>query len=323
MSLPPLIIPRSLRRGFTLVELLASMSVLTLLLLMVVQMINATVAVTAAGGHHLDADTQARLVLDRMAVDFGQIVKRADVDYYFQKNGSGSPGGAADDQLAFYSETSGYYPPGITGPVPKSNASLVGYRIYQRQLQRLDKALVWNGVTSSTAGASGLSSVPRGMTFLPQTLAAAWPDVPGNGNDADYHTIGEQIFRLEVCYLVRNAATSAAFSDLPYVGAPAVPVPYNGLRDVSAVVVTFAVLDDTSRLLVSTADLDAAAAKLDDSKSAGSAANGTAATPPAQRWLAHLNHGDLVRSGGSPGLPAVTAAQVRVYERCFYLGNSQ
>ena len=85
-------------RGFTLIELLASMSVLVLLLVTVAQMINATVTVTTAGGRHLDADAQARLVLDRMAVDFAQVVKRADVDYYFQKNGSGASGGAADEE---------------------------------------------------------------------------------------------------------------------------------------------------------------------------------------------------------------------------------
>ncbi len=297
------------------------MSVLALLLLMVVQMINAATTVTGSGARHLDADAQARLVLDRMAIDFAQIVKRTDVDYYFQKNGTGSVGGAADDQMAFYSETSGYYPGGVTGPVPKSNASLVGYRISNRQLERLDKALVWNGVNSTTAGASGLTSSPRGMTFLPQTLTGAWGGIADNGTDPDYHVLAEQVFRLEICYLVRNATTPAKLSDTPYLGAAATPVPYNGLRDVAAVVVTLAALDDTSRLIVTTAELDAAAAKLDDASAAGFAAAPT--VTPAERWLAHVNNGDLTNASGATGLPKASAAQVRVYERYFYLGNAQ
>ena len=65
--------------------------------------------------------------------------------------------------MAVYSETPGYYPAGVTGPAPKSNASLVGYCIVNNQLVRLNKALVWNGVTSGTTTAAKLHNpvIPR------------------------------------------------------------------------------------------------------------------------------------------------------------------
>ncbi len=308
-------------RAFTLVEILTSMTVLLLLLTMFLQMINGAMSVTAGGGKRLNADSQARLTLDRMAVDFAQIVKRQDVDYYFQKNGSGQPG--LNDQMAFYSETSGYFPAGINGPVPKSNAALVGYRVNNHQLQRLNKALVWNGVSSGTPGGTdGL----RAMTFLPQTLASAWPSIIDGGTDADYEVIGEQIFRMEICYLVRNASTPAKLSDTPYlpVTTPATTTttvkPYNGLRDVVAVVVSLAVLDDASRLIVQPAALDTLTGKLDDVDADSFKALPT--KTPAQYWQGHIDNNDLVGAPGS-GLPQAAASQVRIYERYFYLGNSQ
>lgn len=309
--------------GFTLVELLASMSVLTLLMLVVVQMINSAAAVTSGTTRHLDADSQARLAFDRMAVDFAQIVKRGDVDYYLQKN-------TGDDQMAFYSETSGYYPSGVTGPVPKSNTALVGYRINtNRQLERLNKALIWNGVTSSTAGASGMSNGTRSMTFLPQTLTATWPNIAANGTDPDYQVIGESVFRMEICYLVRNATTAAKLSETPYVP-PATPTPTptpgttpaslnNGLRDVANVVVTLAVLDNTSRLIVQPADLAAAAAKLLDSSV--TLAN-TPPTTPAKAWQTLADNGGLIGGAGA-GLSKRAAANVHIYERYFAIGNAQ
>ncbi len=334
--------------AFTLVELLVSMVVLSLLLAMVSQMVNGTLSVSTNSTKRLDMDSQVRLVFDRMAVDFSQIVKRSDVDYFFQKNPAsptamGLPG--EDDQMAFYSETTGYFPAVITGPVPKSNAALVGYCIRnntsvpttdptykKRQLVRLSKALVWNGV--STTGA---------MTFLPQTLLTAWPTVFSGGStpatadmtggtDPEYQVIGEQVFRMELSYLMRYSSTSTILSDTPYLSTnvqntstPNV-LPFNAMRDVVAVVVSVAVLDNTSRQLVQPADLDTAAAALQDVNATTFAQAPT--KTPAQYWQAAL-----VEVNGHPGnslsrtnggsLPPAVAGQVHVYERYFYLGNAQ
>ena len=307
------------QRAFTLVELIVSMLVLTLLLVMVTQMMNSAIVLSANSTRRLDADSQARLALDRMSLDFSQIVKRQDVDYYLQKNAVGS-----NDQMAFYSETSGYFPSDINTSLPKSNAALVGYRVSKNHLERLNKALVWNGVkvdqpTSPTG--------TQAMMFLPQTLRQLWPSIVNDSADPDYQIIGEQVFRMEICYLVRNASTDAKLSGTPYLplvtgaarplaGAPGPAVsPYNGLRDVVAFVVSLAVLDDASRTIVKPADLQAAASILHDVDD--NSLNDNKSTP-AKLWQDQINGGDLIAK-----MPKTAASQVRVYERYFYLGNAQ
>src|SRR6266705_3690127 len=68
--------------GFTLAELLVSMAVLIIITLMLTQLMTSATAITRPGGKHIDTDTQARVVFDRMAVDFAQMLKRTDIDYY-------------------------------------------------------------------------------------------------------------------------------------------------------------------------------------------------------------------------------------------------
>jgi hypothetical protein len=116
-------------RAFTLAELLVTTGVLVLLVLFASQLLNSTATVTTLGHKQMDADAQARQLLDRMAVDFAQMVKRTDVDYYVKSSAASplrhvlQPG---NDQIAFYSAVPGYYPP--TGS--QSPVSLVAFRMY-------------------------------------------------------------------------------------------------------------------------------------------------------------------------------------------------
>src|SRR5712692_5891789 len=105
--------------GFTLVEMLISIVVLALFILLVTQVVNSTATVVRPANKHIDTDTQARTVLDRMALDFGKMLKRTDVDYYLKatvikypghsgghKKGGGGPKGQTDlnDYIAFYTQ---------------------------------------------------------------------------------------------------------------------------------------------------------------------------------------------------------------------------
>src|SRR5262249_54915326 len=91
----PIARPRRQPTGFTLTELLVSMFVLLLIVFMGAQMMSSTTAVTRPGSKHISTDTQARVVFDRMALDFAQMLKRTDVDYYvkgplnYQGHGNG------------------------------------------------------------------------------------------------------------------------------------------------------------------------------------------------------------------------------------------
>src|SRR5215471_8736684 len=156
------------RGGFTLMELLVSLVVMTIIVLMVAQVMNNAAATARTGNKHIDTDTQARIVLDRMAMDFRKMLKRTDIDYYIKAplgyrnpkaHGNGQKlksGELGNDQMAFYSEVPGFYPAGSQSPV-----SLVAYRIDNNsasatylQLQRMGKGLLWNGVNNGTTSTS-------------------------------------------------------------------------------------------------------------------------------------------------------------------------
>src|SRR6266581_1714126 len=149
-------VSRSVRHGgFTLVELSVSMGVLVLLVFLFTQLLNSAATITILGHKQMDADSQARQLLDRMTIDFAQMVKRPDVDYYLKSSAALplrrvlQPG---NDQIAFYSTVPGYYPPtGAQSPV-----SLVAYRVNSdatssayNKMERMGKGLVWNGVSTT------------------------------------------------------------------------------------------------------------------------------------------------------------------------------
>lgn len=304
---PASLTARRAASGFTLVEILVSISVLGLMMIGVAQMLNSAMSATLGGYKHMDADTQARMVLDRMAFDISKISRRSDVDYYFQKN-------TGNDQMVFFSEASGYYP--TTTAAQQSTFSLVGYRINSNnQLERLSKGLIWNGV-SSTSPPMVFGTTVGGA----ETIPTEWPTVIGTNSDPDYQVIGDQVFRLEYCFLVESnysnnpslTVTAASLSSTPYVSPNTT---YNGLQDVVAVVVSIAVLDTQSQEIatsVNSAAMTTAASKLQDVSGATIATNQL----PLTVWKSNLASTNL-------GLPKAAASQVRFYQRYCYLNHLQ
>jgi len=267
----------SVRRNsgaFTLVELLISVGVLALLILLVSQLMNSATAVTRTGNKHIDTDTQARVILDRMALDFGRMLRRTDIDYYVKaptgyKNpnahGNGqklTTGQQGNDQIAFFSQVPGYYPSGAQSPV-----SLVAYRVNSAQttspnylrLERMGKGLLWNGVKNA-------NNDPYPLVFLPGQIAAAtgpwanngpWSAAINNDNsaksvDSDYETIGAQVFRFEYFYLLKDGS----IKDVPKIPPTSwdltqtVSANLNAFSDVEAIAVVIAVIDPASRSLL-------------------------------------------------------------------------
>ena len=115
--------------GFTLVELLVTIGVLVILVLLATQLLNSAASITTLGHKQMGADAQARQSLDRMAIDFAQMLKRSDVDYYLKSSATGTgvrylpqPG---NDKIAFYSAVPGYYLPGSTSTAYSSAKAAV------------------------------------------------------------------------------------------------------------------------------------------------------------------------------------------------------
>jgi type II secretory pathway pseudopilin PulG len=284
-------------RGFTLAELLASVFVVTIIILMVTQLMTSATAITRTGSKHIDTDTQARTVLDRMALDFAQMLKRTDVDYFVKGpanyNGHGHGGGhgwgrglgtdqQGSDQIAFFSQVPGYYPSGYALGA-QSPASLVAYRVNQNtnagnpaylRLERMGKGLLWNAVDTST----NQNSAKYPIVFLPQTIdgiGRPWYAAINNDNsqwttDSDYETIGPGVFRFEYYYLLKNGK----LTDIPWNSDD--PPGHTslagiGLGDVEAIAVTIAVIHPAGRALIDAASPDSLldlTADLDDFASA-------------------------------------------------------
>jgi type II secretory pathway pseudopilin PulG len=239
--------------GFTLAELVVTVGVLVLLVFLVTQLLNSAATVTTLAHKQMDADAQTRQLLDRMALDFAQMVKRSDVDYYVKSSWFvfGSPPTPAgvtgvrtllqpgNDVIAFYSNVPGYYPT----PSYQSPISLVAYRVYKpsttpspcpncNKLERMGKGLLWNAATPSPAPVVFMPvplASPIPIAELPQpapspTASPAWPEVASNTNTwSDSEIIGSQVFRFEYYYLLKgqtNPATgtnySPIFSDTPW-----------------------------------------------------------------------------------------------------------
>src|SRR5437868_12016200 len=124
-------------RAFSLVELMLGVLILTIIVLVLGQIMSQGTIITRTGNKRIDTDTQARAVLDRMAVDFGHMLKRTDIDCYIKapvgyknpkshgKANKLQTGQQGNDQIAFFSQVPGYYPQ-TTGQSP---LSLVAYRI--------------------------------------------------------------------------------------------------------------------------------------------------------------------------------------------------
>jgi hypothetical protein len=271
-----------------LVELLVTVGVLGLLVLLFTQLLNSAATIMTLGHKQMDADSQARQLLDRMAVDFAQLVKRSDVDFF----GKGTTAGGAmtgNDQIAFYSGVPGYYPTsGSQSPV-----SLVAYRINSNstsssynKLERMGKGLVWNGV----------SSTDTPVVFMPLTISATWPAATSSSasdtTPSAYEVIGPQVFRFEYCYLLRSNGSLSI-------------TPPTDISGIAAIIADIAVIDSKSKVLLTNTQITSLAGQLSDY------AAGMAPGQLRTSWQNTLN--------GITTLPRPAISGIRVYERFFYL----
>jgi hypothetical protein len=330
------------------------------------QLMSSASAIARTGHKHLDTDTQARIVLDRMALDFGQMVKRTDVDYYIKQranyNGHGNGHGCGrgrnadkgSDQIAFFSEVSGYYPASYGSPI-----SLVAYRVNEAnnsgdrygRLERMAKGLLWNGVNNTTGtnspypivfatgqiagGTTG--SCPYAGTTGPWAVTGdnGWSAAICNDNQSgnpDYEVVGSGVFRFEYYYLLKNGrVTDWPWDRFDY---PTQQTIYNpvklGLGQVRSIAVSIAVIDPASRALVQQAangtygDILDLAAELPDFKNSCGRGNGQRTIGSLElQWKGVIE--SMAQTGQSPDggklFPPEAAKGIRVYTRYFDLKN--
>lgn len=334
------------RDAFTLVEMLVSLCVLLILVGVIFQIFSLATKVSLSGNKRMDADTQARSVFDRMAVDFGRMVIRKDVDYYVKQatastvpaNGTANADSSkpinletGNDQIAFYSQVPGYYSASSTtsaqGPL-----SLVAYRINANPasadynaMERLGKGLVWTA-TSSTSMTSQ-TDVP--MVYYPIPIAVAyssggttfqpvWPQAGSatlSDSNNDYELIGPEVIRFEYYYNLKKTTGSTlatVLSNTPWDATLTNHTSLNGWQDVASITVVIAVVDARSRLVLTPAQIVALAGTMNDS---GAPSSGT--WLPGQleaQWRAAVQTAIANKT-----IPSLPGSGIRVYSRTFYL----
>jgi hypothetical protein len=345
--------------GFTLAELLVAVFVLVIIIFMVAQLLTTAAAITRTGHKHIDTDTQARTVFDRMALDFAQMLKRTDVDYYVKQAsgysghgnghgwGQGHNGDKGSDQIAFFSAVPGYYPSGepSTG---RSPISLVAYRVNEStqnwaagsygRLERMAKGLHWAGVDDNNT-----TNKPYPIIFAPGQVTAGtgpwgsqWQAAINNDNtqstssDADYEVIGPGVFRFEYYYLLK----SGLVTDWPWdrsvlTSQLTITSPQNiGLSQVEAIAVSIAVISPEARALIQAASvntgygdiLDVAADMADFKDAKGNGNSAKKIGDMEDRWKTVVE--SIAQTGKTPSnrlIPREAAKGIRIYNRYFDL----
>ena len=285
--------------GFTLAELLVTAGVLVVLMLLFTQLFNSAATVTRLGHKQMDADSGARELLDRMAIDIMQMVKRSDIYYHLKASATATdcPAGECgtqpgNDEMAFYSSVPGYYASDSTGS-QQGSVSLVGYRINSsattlgNKMERLGAGLIWNGFSPT--------NLPNNPVEF-RTALDPW-------NTAKYATnstldiIGPNVFRFEYYYLL----TDGTFRSTPW---KTTSSSVQGMQDVAAIVTDIAVVDPKSRGLLTNAQVTTLRAILSDY-------NGQAPGVLLSNWRTAMDT--------NTSLPRVALSSIRLYERFLYL----
>ncbi len=203
-------------------ELLVSVAVMVLLLVLVLELFNSATATASLSRKHINADEAARLVFDRMGIDFARMARRPDVNYIFYKGTTGSTTSGSNDAMFFYSEAPGYMDPGAISNMATtgsaSTMSLVGYRINPNNpyypntpvIERFGESLTWGGAVNAPGPTN-----PGAMVFLTNpvsamsTLAGNWAATIGSppylsGTSEYYQVLSDMVFRMEFCFLLKS-----------------------------------------------------------------------------------------------------------------------
>jgi hypothetical protein len=291
--------------------------VLVLLVLLFTQLLNSAGTTMTLGNRRMDADSQARQFLDRMAIDFDQMLKRTDVSYYVKTLGNTQAG---NDQIAFFSAVPGYY----SQAGYNSNSSLVAYRVNAdstsasyNKLERMGKGFALNGAYTTSIPLLFLDNPPNPTpTPTPATtIQNVWPAATSSTTtDSDYETAGSQVFRFEYYYLLTTNPSVGTINQLS--AGPWSDVNSFVIKDVAAIVVAIAVIEPKSKVLLSNDQVAAVAGRLADFTT------GSAPGDLLTQWQNKLN--GLINPN-SPDfdstLPRPAISGIRLYERYFHLSQ--
>ncbi|MEM6822317.1 MAG: type II secretion system protein [Verrucomicrobiota bacterium] len=317
------------QNAFSLIELLAAITVLAVLGAIVSQMIGATNQAIRISTSKIDATSQARLAFSRIERDILQILKRDDADALFTNATSPTSG---DEVLKFFSAVTSE---DRAVASPNRGMSLVGYLVGGHTntggklcLQRGAVAIHYSDV-----GFMGLTN--SGSPILFTDALSSVPNLNPVGND--YDVLAEGVFRVWISFQlnpqeadgsgnisVGQIHTTSSPSDRaangnvyvnPPVRRPSTTGSYFVNFDaLSSIVVGLVAIDLESKKLLSTTQLDSVATAF------GNLSDGQL---PVEQWGPIADN-----SSNFTGIPLAATKSIRVYQRSFpitpaWASNSQ
>jgi prepilin-type N-terminal cleavage/methylation domain-containing protein len=259
------------RGGFTLVEMLVAMAVMTLLLTFVFQMLSGTTATINASNKQMDTALLARIVLDRFGNDFsGALFSNGATALYYS-----DPGNAGNSALGFVSASRARGPTTAAGPwTTDVRSAIVGYRI-RSVLQNVGRTATAN-IPSLNRGDGRLTFSVRdagqkatynlwdvfgsNSTRMPNDL------ISGSEGILNWQIIANGIFRMHISFILddgRVVQTPPSYQNFFANGGTGSCVPLAvsaeqsadlNRRYVKGLIVGVAVLDETTRNLAYSVD---------------------------------------------------------------------
>jgi len=205
-------------RGFSLIEMIAAISVFTIISLMMVSMVDGVTGAVSASNKTLDVDSEARLIFGLIQRDLDQIVSSGAADLQTIKN-------TGNDTFYFFTESPAF---NDFNQQDTGKYSVVGYRTSTKkndplslQLERFGVGLAWNTTTSGSPSASipandqmvfvsynqgngqilpdGVIDTRWSTLIAPSTIAE---------DDPFFSVVGPQLIRFEQCFLLKDGSYS-------------------------------------------------------------------------------------------------------------------
>lgn len=278
-------------RGFTLIELIVTMSILSVILLMALQVTESTRRSIRISEAKSTNDAIARRAFDQISRDFAQMVVRDDARLEFKSL-------TGNDSCQFYTNTRGLT---TGGNVAERGVTLVSYTAPYVDTQRgfeLTRGTL--GHDFNQAAGSNLS-----LNFDPTNLNAN--QLP-NITPANLQALSSNIFRFELQYLYAEPSTATA-SNPRITREVREPNSNNNFtqKTLRGVTITLATLDDRSRRAVQTSRLETLASQFPDA---------TANADTLTQWTTER---DRLALNGALNLPKDALQSIRCYQRTFLI----
>ncbi len=275
--------------GFTLIELIVTMSILSVILLMALQVTESTRRSIRVSEAKSINDAIARRAFDQISRDFAQMVVRDDARIEFKSN-------SGNDTFQFYTNTRGLT---TGGNVAERGVTLVSYTTpYDNErgyeLTRGTLGHDFNQVAGSALNLNFDPNNPNNNNTFP-TISAS-----------NLQSLSNNIFRFEVQYLYEDPAAASNPQITREIREPNSTTNF-AQKTLRGVTITLATLDDRSRRAVQISRLETLANLFPDA---------TANADTLATWTTERDRLALV---GADSLPKDALQSIRCYQRTFLI----